>query len=547
MPTKTSNWLDRAIGVFAPLTALRRVKARAAFESASRSYEGAAGGRRGSGWTATGTAADAEVHAALPHLRNRMRDLVRNNPHAAKAVSTLVTHIVGDGITGRAKTGDAALDEKVDKLWADFCRKLDADGQLTFEGLQTLVCREMVEGGEALIRRWPRRMSDNLPVPVQVRVIESDLLDITRVGPMQDNNTFAIQGIEHDKLGRRVNYWLFPAHPGNNYLMYKVTLLSVRVPAADVIHVYEKQRTQVRGVPWGAPVIGNFRDLDDYEDAELMRKKIESCSVGVVTGGDETDMGIGVQLEGDEKEQAGVYDGDNVLVERFEPGMFFHLRGGRDVKFHTPAPTGSYEAYKRASLQTIAAGFRVPYELLSGDLAHVSFISGRLGLQEFHRLISQVQRQIFIPTVCERVKEWFIEAAVLSGALPDRADGYPFEWSPPPMPSTQPLDDAMADLVNVRGGSESLLTVIARRTGRNPREVLAEMAATNKILDDLGLVLDSDPRRVAKTGALQVASDEAEAGSGGAGSKSGGGATVKDAGRLLTALAEAQEAPDDEG
>ena len=34
-----------------------------------------------------------------------------------------------------------------------------------------------------------------------------------------------------------------------------------------------KQRTQARGVPWGAPVIRSLRDLDDYEVAELVRKK----------------------------------------------------------------------------------------------------------------------------------------------------------------------------------------------------------------------------------------------------------------------------------
>lgn len=527
-----ASWLDRAVAVFSPQAAMRRLRARALFEAQARAYEGAAGGRRGSGWTSTGTAADAEVHAALPHLRNRMRDLVRNNPHAAKAVSTLVTHIVGDGITGRARTGDPKVDEKVDALWDAHCKTMDADGQLTFAGLQTLTCREMIEGGEALIRKRPRRAADRLPVPLQVQVIESDLLDVTRVGPMQDNDTFAIQGIEFDKIGRRVNYWLFPAHPGNNYLMYKVTLLSVRIPAEDVIHVYEKQRTQVRGVPWGSPVISNFRDLDDYEDAELMRKKIESCSVGVVTGGDELDMGIGVPVVGEEKEQAGVYDGDNVLVERFEPGMFFHLRGGRDVKFHTPAPTGSYEGYKRASLQTIAAGFRIPYELLSGDLAHVSFISGRLGLQEFHRLVSQVQKQIFIPTVCQRLWDWFVEAAITSGALPDRPGGYPVEWSCPPMPSTQPLDDAMADLIRVRGGHRSLFDVIAQVTGRNPKDVLAEVEEANALIDKLKLVLDSDPRAVAKTGALQIVGG-GESAKAGDGKSPGSGATAKDAGRLL--------------
>lgn len=53
-----------------------------------------------------------------------------------------------------------------------------------------------------------------------------------------------------------------------------------------------KQRTQARGVPWGAPVIRSLRDLDDYEVAELVRKKTEACVTAIVLGDDEAQQGI---------------------------------------------------------------------------------------------------------------------------------------------------------------------------------------------------------------------------------------------------------------
>ena len=90
-------------------------------------------------------------------LRDRMRDLVRNNPHAAKAVSVLVNNIVGAGIMPRAATGDDKLDREADALWEAWSAQCDADGQLDCYGLQTLTCREMVEAGEVLLRRRPRR------------------------------------------------------------------------------------------------------------------------------------------------------------------------------------------------------------------------------------------------------------------------------------------------------------------------------------------------------------------------------------------------------
>jgi capsid protein len=61
----------------------------------------------------------------------------------------------------------------------------------------------------------------------------------------------------------------------------------------------------------------------------------------------------------------------------------------------------------------------------------------------------------------------------------------------------------MADLLAIRSGTMTLAEAIARQ-GRNPDAVLAEIAATNAKLDELGLVLDSDPRRVTKTGSAQT-------------------------------------------
>ena len=63
----------------------------------------------------------------------------------------------------------------------------------------------------------------------------------------------------------------------------------------------------------------------------------------------------------------------------------------------------------------------------------------------------------------------------------------------------------MANLLSIHSGTMTLAEVIARQ-GRNPDAVLAETAATNAKLDALGLVRDSDPRRVTKTGSAPLTS-----------------------------------------
>ncbi len=55
-----------------------------------------------------------------------MRDLVRNNPHAAKAVSAWVSNIVGSGMTPRAAVGNVALDKQINALFEAWSKVCDA-------------------------------------------------------------------------------------------------------------------------------------------------------------------------------------------------------------------------------------------------------------------------------------------------------------------------------------------------------------------------------------------------------------------------------------
>ena len=123
----SATWFDHAIATVAPRMAARRVMARQAFESLTRGYDGAAKGRRTDGWRAPGSSADTEIGVAGALLRDRMRDLVRNNPHAAKAVAVLVNNIIGAGIMPRAASGDDTLDRKVDALFTRWTAECDAD------------------------------------------------------------------------------------------------------------------------------------------------------------------------------------------------------------------------------------------------------------------------------------------------------------------------------------------------------------------------------------------------------------------------------------
>lgn len=488
------NIIDRAIGWVAPGAGLRRARQRTAMDILTRSYDGADRGRLKSSWRTRSTSADAEIARAGRILRDRMRDLVRNNPHAANAISVLVTHAIGDGIVPRAK------DPKVNALFSEWSGACDADGMLDFFGIQALAARGMFESGDGLVRRRRRRAEDGLPVPLQLQVLETDLIDSTKEGPISGGGVI-IQGIEFDAIRRRRAYWMFGSHPGNSFFDPQLSFVSKPVPAEDIAHVFEKQRTQVRGAPWGAPVIADLHDLASYEQAELVRKRLEACLVGVMTGA-EVDDQIGLPMNGEDGKPlpAGIYNAKGERVEKFEPGMFYNAVGGKDIEFSQPAATGSYDSYKTAMLHTIAAGFRVPHALLTGNLKGVNYSSSKIGIEGFKRTVSALQWQIIIPMLCEPLWRWFLEAAYFAGKIDHM--NHPAEWSPPRFYSADPGRDVNAKLAEVRAGFKSLSEAIAE-TGYNPDDVLEQIAADNKKLDDLKIVLDSDPRRMSQAGQNQ--------------------------------------------
>lgn len=473
------NILDKTIGFFNPAAGLRRAQMR---KLLARAYDGAEKGRRTSGWNTTGSSANTEIAAAGPLLRDRSRDLVQNNPYAARALNAMVANLIGGGILPKSEAGRNA--EALTLLFERWAKVCDADGQLNFAGIEALVCRTVKESGECLVRVRLRRPEDGLPVPIQLQVLEPDFLDSTKNGPAANGNLL-IQGIEFDLIGRRVAYWLFENHPGETNLSLVGSSTSRRVLADSVIHIYEKARPgQVRGVPVFAPVMRAMRDLADYQDADLIRKKVEACFSAFVVqppGHDPLTLGIASNSE----------DGTQ-RFESFEPGMVEYLRPGEDVKFGDPKPSEGIAEYMQVQLHGIAAGLGITYDMLTGDLSQVNYSSIRAGLVEYRREAEQWQWNVFIPMFAEVVWRKFVDAAELVGVSTGATPDYRVDWTTPRWDYVNPLDDVNADIAAVDGALQSRSEAIRRR-GYDPKKVFAELGAEQELLTGLGLIADPAP------------------------------------------------------
>lgn len=473
MPAQ-SSLLDRAIAWLSPGAAVQREQARMQL-TVLRAYEAGAHNRRTTGWKAGSGSSSSEVLPSLATVRNRARQMVRDNEYAEAAVRGLATGVVGS--TG-INVIPALKSERV--LWQQWCEVCDADGIDEFPGLQKLGATHWKGDGEVLIRRRWRKVEDGLPVPMQIQLLEPDHLDHTKTGPVDGG--YAIAGVQYDLIGRRAGYWLFPEHPGEVASISRSRLQSRFVPASEVTHFFARKRvSQVRGMPQLAASLMRLRDIDGYEEAELVRKKIEACFTAFVTT-DQPRLSVG------ELSKPAGSPTQAPPQESIRPGLIKYLSTGESVTFGSPQASGGYEGYLSHQLHAVAVGAGITYHQLTGDTSKSSYTSHRAALVEYYKLVEADQWLHFIPGFVKPIRRWFREAALLAGKpvgnKPDRI-------TTPRKQMVDPLKDSMADKEEIRAGLKSLSEALRER-GYDPEEVLEEIKADRELASRLGLIFDTD-------------------------------------------------------
>lgn len=484
------TWIDRVVGIVSPRAELRRLQYRAASAALQRHYEAGSTGRRTDGWRTPGSGPTAAAAGTLAIMRNRSRDLARNNPWARNAIEDLETETVGIGIVPKIKAKTERSRKALSALWKAWADTTlcDADGHHDFAGIQALAFRTIAESGEVLIRRRIRRTADGLPLPFQLQVLEPDHLDTTRDVFRADGSRI-VGGIEFDALGRRVAYWLFTEHPGEN-LSFGQGMTSNRVPASSVLHLFRVERPgQVRGIPWGASAIVRLRDFDEYEDAQLVRQKIAACFSVFIHDADSSAPAALSGLDDPNDPDAA----KKPKIERVFPGMIERLEPGKEITFAAPPGVEGLETYSATVLRAVAAGFGTTYEAVTGDYSQVNFSSARLGWIRHARRVDSWRWRIVIPGLCNPVWAWALEFADVLGTDVRSAE---VSWAPPRRDMLDPKTEVVATRNEIRSGLKSLQAAIRER-GDDPDEVFAELEADRDRLDDLGLIVESDARRPA--------------------------------------------------
>jgi lambda family phage portal protein len=434
-------------------------------------HEAAGTNGRSKKWVAYSSGPNRSITYDLQTLRNRSRAANSNNPWVFKALDTLVSNEVGVGVTMSSSAEDKEFREQVDKLWGFSVNELDPAGLLNFGGIQSQSVRARRVSGEVFLLRKRRVMGfGNLAVPLQVRVLEAEFVPIGYNVSLPNGNEVR-DGIEFNTDDEIVAYWMYSHHPHDDCIRSSVT--PIRVAASDVIHHFSQIRPgQRHGTPDAIRSLLSAYTFDLYEDAELMRKQTRAPFTGAITKDAYPEDYMFDPFTGEPLSDS--FDPQSDVV----PGTFLSMSPGEKLVFFDSDDNGiGLAEYSRFTLLKIAAGFNVPYEMTTGDWKNVNDRLVRAIFNEFRRVIEAAQDHLLVFQVCRGIWEWWMDAAVSSGAIsaPGYADNFreyrAFQARPHGWPYTNPYQDVQAQILAKKARLTSRQNIVNGRPGPSMSEI----------------------------------------------------------------------------
>lgn len=444
--------------------------------------------------------ADAELLGpwGADALRAWSRKLVRDNAYAWGVVDTIVSSVVGGGITAQSMLEDENGEDVEDANWArdaiwqQWCEVCDINGQFSFDEIQRMAQREMVEAGECLIRLYP---TDNptfqgiyRPVPLALELIEADRL-------ASDRDTYAIsrregiqiiRGVEMDGLGKPIAYWIYKEHPNGPYSQFN--RIPERIPADEILHLFRRDRIgQSRGVSWFAPVVGWLRDLGIYVDNEIQASAVASCFTAVI----KTDNGAQGLSSGTDDGQ----DDDGNTFEYLEPALVARLRPNESIETVNPGrPNAQAEPFISLMLRGIAVGTGLSYEVVARDYSKTTYSSSRTSeLQDRRRF--RCWQKYLINHMCQPVWDRFCDVAAMWGReefptmrelQENRRKVAAVDWQTSEWEWVDPQNEQKASQASIDHLQSTYQAENGSR-GRNWRQVFYQRAREEKLKRELGL------------------------------------------------------------
>jgi len=455
-----------------------------------RNFTGTNTGRLFNDWKSSSSSPDGEL-TNLSLMRDRTRDLARNNPIVQRYFQVLKQGVVGNQqgfkLMVHSREPDGRLDDFANDLieynwYNNFCPNPEVSGKFTMLDLYNMVVEGLIRDGEILLQLI--RAQDGL----QLKFLEPEYLDARLNKDLRDNKQIKM-GVEIDRLTEKpLGYWLTD-NPYSNAMPDTALNRSTRIPAEDIIHIFDAQRFgQTRGYPYKlASTMTAIKWLQDFRLSELVASKAAASKMAFIR-----------TPTGEDNVAEGYLDEDGYMpTMNFEPATIDVLPHGTDIEFaNWNHPNTNVESFDKAMLRTIASGLGVSYASLSNDLSGTSYSSARVGLLD-ERDGFRLLQSFIIEHFAKPVYRAWLEQEIITGNLNLPIQKYdkfanPVEFSARGYHSVDPLKEMQSNQLGLQNG---LLTIqdVLNQSGKELSQHFSELDAQQALAQKFNIDLAYEP------------------------------------------------------
>lgn len=382
-PGLLTRTMERAYGVVRPMWYKRRLAYRRHFQRMesdpdyaaltfaalrARGYKSAQSGRNDGSWLGHGGSGDAELTHDLPSMRNRSRELDRDDSVASGIFKMMVGNIVGRELRPQARTADREKNKRLESVWRERKDSLFPAERVCMGAVQRRMEHRTLCDGDV----WVKPSRSYPGEPVWFELVEGDRIatplgiDVSEGGRVQD-------GVIKDASGRWVSVFVKQTHPGEPIMPGHAPKLDdfTPVPANRIWQSKLANRAgQTRGEPLLHSVLQDVQDLDLLILAALKRTQIAAClAVFIRSESDAEDM---LDLTA---EKYGYR-----LNENIEPGMMWKLFPNESIETLVPNfPLPELLPFIIVLASRIGAAIGVTWQYVLKDFSKDTYSSARTG------------------------------------------------------------------------------------------------------------------------------------------------------------------------
>lgn len=444
---------------------------------------------------------NAFFSAFQKNMEDRNAKAVSETAIGSAIINTLVHFVIGQGLEVQSAPENFVLnwsDEQLSKFMSQSeslfrmyagSTRIDHYGRCSFNQLQSVAFRNILESGDALLHRSYRNGHHDYEPYIQVLSGKW-----VRNPNGEYDNKKVIGGVEFDSVGREKAYYIaqtlddltdsFQAkrfekyNPKSNFEEYKLIRLDLR------------EANQVRGIPVLMPVLEDIFDLETFKSAYRTKAAVQALLTAVITS--EKDAPAPVQSTLENLKNLGVRNDDAPIQTNTDDAVDVSLGSGNILALNpgekmdtveSKVPAADYEKYNETELSHIAAGVGgggIAYEMLLQKYNN-NYSASRAtiaGQEKKFRDLRDPFALAFCNPVWEQVIDWGIRRGIIEA--PGYLEGdwrykqavLSCTWIGPSPININPKDEIEAHIIAIDNGLETKEDVVRELFGKDYEETV---------------------------------------------------------------------------